>query len=163
MRQHGYDLTLSIAGAAPSWGERRYPARLKELVIELELEEYVTFEGYVEDAAEWYRHIDIFVSNSYWEGQQVALLEAMASGCYCVCHHWPGAEEIVPDSSLYTTASQMMRCLGEHCDLPEGEKRLRREHMREIAVQRFDLERVKKEIRDIVEQVDHTQSRINQL
>ncbi|HMN29574.1 MAG TPA: glycosyltransferase family 4 protein, partial [Caldilineaceae bacterium] len=88
-------LHLHIAGGADPAFEDYYRA-LHHLVNELKLQEKVTFYGNVAEPWLWYPKIDIFISNSYSEGLQVAPMEAMASGCYCLSHRWEGAEELLP-------------------------------------------------------------------
>jgi glycosyltransferase involved in cell wall biosynthesis len=113
----------------------------------------ITFYGHVSDPQSWYKNIDIFVSNSYSEGLQVAPMEAMASGCYCLSHRWEGADELVPEASLYYTNQELQDKLLHYCDLNESEKQKARAHMREIACDRFDLEQTKAQIRKTIAEV----------
>ena len=84
-----------------------YFEALHYLVMKLGIQDKVIFHGYLPDPVEWYSKIDIFISNSYSEGLQVALMEAMASGCYCLSHRWKGADELLPDPYLFFTGKQM--------------------------------------------------------
>ena len=153
LRQQGYNATLSIAGEAQSSGDMRYQAAIRRLVKELELNDVVIFDGYVSDAPGWLQNIDIFISNSFWEGQQVALLEAMASECYCLSHIWAGAEEMLPPENLFITENDLQEKIIVYSKLPETEKENRRAQLRSIAVEKFDIERTKAGIRHVVEQV----------
>src|SRR5438094_934188 len=76
------------------------------LVKRLGLQDRVQFDGYIKDPASWFSKLDIFVSNSYSEGLQVAPMEASASGCYCVAHHWDGAEDYLSSDSLFLSEQE---------------------------------------------------------
>ena len=85
LRQQGVPARLHIAGGrvhGPDLDE--YYVAIRQLVDRLNLQESVIFYDHIANTADWLRGIDIFISNSYWEGHQVALVEAMASGCYCL-------------------------------------------------------------------------------
>lgn len=151
----GNDLHLHIAGGPQAeYGD--YFRALQHIVQELDLQGKVTFYGRVTDPWNWYHGIDIFVSNSYSEGLQVAPMEAMASGCYCLAHRWDGAEELLPEENLFYTDRQLQEKILAYCDSPEWEKQRRREEMRAIACETFDIEQTKQRIRQIVEEVAHT-------
>jgi glycosyltransferase involved in cell wall biosynthesis len=101
------DLRLHIAGDEhPAYGD--YYASMLHLVKRLGLEDRVLFDGFQERPWEWYRKIDLFISNSYSEGLQVAPMEAMAAGCYVLSHRWHGAEELLPEDCLYFTDGELM-------------------------------------------------------
>lgn len=150
LRCLGHPVHLHVGGGIPS-GDERYAAAVHGLVRRLGLGESVTFHGPVTDTPAWLRGIDIFVSNSYWEGQQVALLEAMASGCYCLSHGWPGADEVLPGSNLYTTEAELIGKIVEYGGLSEIEQQRRLHEMRALACDRFDIEHTKKRIREELE------------
>jgi len=153
LRQKGYNATLAIAGDAQSARDLRYKAAIHRLVKKLNLSSAVSFDGYVSDAPGWLQTIDIFISNSFWEGQQVALLEAMASGCYCLSHFWAGAEEMLPPENLYITETDLQEKIIAYAKLPEAGKEAQRAQLRRLAVEKFDIERAKIEIRQVIEQV----------
>jgi glycosyltransferase involved in cell wall biosynthesis len=112
-RKRVYDLILTFAalldripwlhlhvGGDPHVAYGDYHEALLHLVDRLNLQSRVTFHGPVTRPWEWYPRIDIFVSHSYSEGLQVAPMEAMAAGCYTLCHRWDGAEELLPPEYL---------------------------------------------------------------
>jgi glycosyltransferase involved in cell wall biosynthesis len=112
---------LHIAGPEHDF-YREYTRALKSLVERLKLEDRVTFYGRLEDPEVWYRKLDIFVSNSYSEGLQVALLEAMASGIISLSHFWEGAEEILPADHLFFTEAELVHRLGTCLEMPAEER-----------------------------------------
>lgn len=154
LRDQGYEPTLHIAGG-PARGnyEDRYYLAVRGLVKKLDLEEAVQFYGNVDEPAAWLQKIDIFISNSFWEGLQTALIEAMASGCYCLSHFWDGAEEVLPPENIYITDSELMRKLIFYAQLSDDERAHLKTQMVEIARQKFDIEDKKGRLREIIESV----------
>jgi glycosyltransferase involved in cell wall biosynthesis len=152
LRCAGYDLTLHVGGREGKGAEnRRYVESLKRLVARLGFSDRVVFHGWVEDTAAWLSDIDIFVSNSYWEGLQNALVEAMAAGCYCLSHAWGGAEEVLPERFIYVTPAELHRKLTAFCDLPESAKWAHRSELRELVRNRFDMESMLSRTRSTIE------------
>lgn len=71
-----------------------------ELVIladELNIRDRVSFLGARSDICEFLTAIDVFVMPSLWEGQPIALLEALASGKPCIASDVDGIPEIITD------------------------------------------------------------------
>jgi glycosyltransferase involved in cell wall biosynthesis len=138
-------LVLSIAGGQhPSFLD--YFDALQTLVARLHLSDRVEFVGQPADVSAWYRTIDVFISNSYSEGLQVALLEAMASGCYCLSHAWPGAEEVLPRSQVYCTDREFQGKLLTYYAAPSHVRYEKQERMRQRACGVFDIARVQQQI-----------------
>lgn len=149
------DLHLHIGGGeAPGFGE--YYEAIHQLVHKLQLEDRVTFYDHVEEPEAWYRNVDIFISNSYSEGLQVSPLEAIASGCYCLSHHWDGADELLPVDDLYFTDSELQNRILDYCQLKEEERLRRRTRQREIVCQHFDVGQTKVQVRELIESVAAT-------
>lgn len=71
----------------------------KALVAKLELQEYVSFRGYVprEKIAACYREAEVFVLPSHGEGMSVSTLEAMAAGLPLVVTRTGGTDELVEE------------------------------------------------------------------
>lgn len=145
------NLRFHIAGEP--FGDYRYFVAVQRLVEKLGLQDKVIFDGYRKDANVWLKDIDIFISNSYWEGQQVALLEAMASGCYCLAHHWAGADEMLPDHYLYITEKELADKVIEYTKMPEREKLHHQTVLRNWALEKFDIEKTKLEIRHLIKEL----------
>jgi len=156
LRRQGHPFTLHVAGHLGDDRAPRYPLALRSLVEKLELSDAVRFYGQVPDPSQFYADIDVFLSNSYWEGQQNALLEAMASGCYCLSHCWAGAEEVLPAENIFTTDADLRAKLLAYAALPEPEKQAAQAQMRAIAEERFDERRMVREILDLVESVSRS-------
>jgi glycosyltransferase involved in cell wall biosynthesis len=83
-----------VAGIDHSAG-KKYQARLEELLDELQLRERVRLVGWVEDLAQLYCALDVFVSASHTESFGLVLAEAMASGTAVVATETPGACELI--------------------------------------------------------------------
>ncbi len=151
LNQTGNRLQLRLGGVPDTGADaERYMLAMQRLVRQLGLEPQVCFVGKVTDAPEFLNSIDIFISNSYWEGQQVALLEAMASGCYCLSHHWDGADEILPPENLFMTDRELQEKIMRYCALPPSAKLQAHQTMRALACAKFDGERMKAQLADIV-------------
>jgi glycosyltransferase involved in cell wall biosynthesis len=129
-----------------------YYVACRRLVRNLGLEGSVRFYERVTEPEAWLRNLDIFISNSYWEGQQVALLEALASGCYCLSHCWSGAEEILPAENLYGVDDELLRLICAFAALSPAEKDERRRAMRRIACSKFDFRSQRSAIHQLLEQ-----------
>jgi glycosyltransferase involved in cell wall biosynthesis len=76
-------------------GELRY--KLIELAEELQINDRVIFLGARTDIYEFLSAIDVFVMPSLWEGQPIALLEALASGKPCIASAVDGIPELIAD------------------------------------------------------------------
>jgi glycosyltransferase involved in cell wall biosynthesis len=152
--QQSDDFHLHIGGDDhPSHED--YSESLHALVGDLAMEDKVTFYGHVEEPSNWYPKIDIFISNSYSEGLQVAPMEAMASGCYPLVHRWRGADELVPEEYLYFTNQDLISKILKYRDMPEDEKKLARQQIRAIACEKFDIKQTKAKIQAVIEKAGH--------
>ena len=165
-RKRVYDLVLSFyelaqkidglhlfIGGDPRPAYLDYYVALQSLVRRLNLQDKVTFDGLVTDTAPWYHKIDIFISNSYSEGLQVSPMEAIASGCFCLSHHWDGAEELLPPENIYFTSSELQEKIIQYHSLPDAEKSRASASLREMVTQRFDVDKTKIEILQLLDEV----------
>jgi glycosyltransferase involved in cell wall biosynthesis len=143
-------LHLHIGGGKVA-GLDEYTTALERLVARLGIQSKVTFYGHVERPEQWFKGIDVLISNSYSEGLQVSPLEAMASGCYCLSHRWEGAEEIFPEEALYFTDSELRRKVLAYCALPEAERSGLRHAARARVEAHCDVDKTKVQIRGLVE------------
>lgn len=148
LRDRGYAPHLHIAGAPE--GDFRYAEASHRLVKKLKLDDSVHFYGHVSNTASWLKNIDVFVSNSYWEGHQVALIEAMATGCHCLSHFWDGVEETLPAENLFITEGELQQKIIEYAELSEVERGRRQTMMQTLAQEKFDIDRTKAEIRQAI-------------
>ena len=150
LAQANPDLHLHIGGGVHHQ-YLDYYAALQDLVKNLDLVKRVTFYGAVKDTAGWYKNVDIFISNSYSEGLQVAPMEAMASGCYCLSHHWNGSDELLPEPQLFYTDRQLEQKILDYCALSDDAKNLERKHMRSIVIEKFNINHNRDQVRAVIE------------
>ena len=68
---------------------------LEQIVIKLEIHEYVTFTGEIPDAASWLKAADIFAFTSLDEGMPNVIMEAAAAGLPIVTWRLPFYEELL--------------------------------------------------------------------
>jgi glycosyltransferase involved in cell wall biosynthesis len=78
-------------------GDGELRDELVSLADELQISDRVLFLGVRSDVREFLSAIDIFVMPSLWEGQPIALLEALAIGKPCIASAVDGIPEIIID------------------------------------------------------------------
>lgn len=84
------DYSFSIAGKGP------YEEEIKRLIEEYNLSDKVTCLGERDDVAKLMSDADIFLHAPEWEeGFGITVVEAMASGCICLCFKAGGIGEII--------------------------------------------------------------------
>jgi glycosyltransferase involved in cell wall biosynthesis len=147
-RQPGFRLHI---GGGEHVMFRDYYRALHTLVRDLGLQERVIFYGPVQDPPAWYRQLDIFISNSYSEGLQVSPMEAIASGRYCLSHRWEGADELLPADSLYWTENELVDAILGYAGLSEAGRQEQITRQRARVKECFDIERIKVQVREVVE------------
>lgn len=150
LAQERDDLHLHIGGGKADNFEEYYLALLN-LIDKLGLHQRVTLHGAISQPETWYPQIDIFVSNGYSEGLQVAPMEAMASGCYTLSHFWDGAEELLPQAQLYYGNCELQQRILTYAASSDGQRARLQAAMRQIVVDNFDVDRTKVQIRQLIE------------
>ncbi|MER2511530.1 MAG: glycosyltransferase family 4 protein [Nitrosomonas ureae] len=151
LRQDGYPFVLDVVGGAGKEDALRYFWAMQSMIDKLGLQDAVTLRGYQQNINRWHDNIDIFISNSYWEGQQVALLEAMASGCFCLSHFWGGAEEVLPAENIFMTSRDLRSKLLNYASLHDNDRISLQQSMRAVAEAQFDERRM---VQEVVEQIE---------
>jgi glycosyltransferase involved in cell wall biosynthesis len=98
-REKGFDVLLeaaaAIAGAIPNLrlvilGEGPLQRELKEQAGRLGLDEQVSFAGFQENPWTYFRHADVFIMPSRYEGLGIAVLETLAVGTAVIATDCPG-------------------------------------------------------------------------
>ncbi len=154
LRDRGYQPHLHIAGGkAPGGHYDSYYIAIQRAIEKLELQAHVTMHGHVTDTERWLSEMDIYLSNSFWEGQSVALIEAMASGCYCMAHFWDGSEDVLPQSNLYSNNHELAERLIAYSELTTTEREVWRVKMRATACDRYDIRETSQQIRQVIDQL----------
>ena len=165
-RKRVYELILAFAelleqrpelhlhiGGGPDVTFMDYYFALQDLVKALNLSDKVTFYGNVKEPWQWYEKVDVFISNAYSEGLQVAPMEAMACGCYSLAHRWFGADELLPERYLYFTDRQLQEKILAYCAMTDAQRQAERAHMRSIICEKFDVHQTKLQVRKVIESV----------
>jgi glycosyltransferase involved in cell wall biosynthesis len=83
-----------VAGIDHSAGSQ-HQRRLEQLIEKLRLMKHVKLVGWLEDLAQLYCGLDVFVSASHTESFGLAIAEAMASGTAVVATETAGARELI--------------------------------------------------------------------
>jgi len=151
LRQDGHPFVLDVVGSTGTEDALRYFWAMQSLIDKLELHDAVTLRGYQQNIDTWHHDIDVFISNSYWEGQQVALLEAMASGCFCLSHFWGGVEEVLPAENIFVTSRDLRSKLLNYASLHDEDRISLQRSMRALAEARFDERRM---VQEVIEQIE---------
>ena len=163
LAESGAAVTLRIGGPEGEGTEgARYYAAVQHLIGRLGCGDRVSLVGPIDDAAAFLKGLDVFVSNSYWEGQQVALLEATAAGCYCLAHAWDGAEEVLPPECLFLTETQLREKISAFLGFNQPEKLERQAAMTAIAAGQFSAADMQDRIRAEIERARTAAPRVAQ-
>ena len=80
-------------------------------------------------------------------------MEAMASSCYCLFHHWAGAEDQLPPENLFYSGLEPQDKILAFDECPVEEKSKLRSRMWEVVDKHNDVNPSKRQIRELVEQV----------
>lgn len=73
---------------------------LRKLAKELNVNLHLL--GFRKDVADLYKAADLFVHPSFREGLPVAVMEAIASGCKCLCSNIRGCKDLVSEDFLFS-------------------------------------------------------------
>ncbi len=129
-----------------------YYDAVHKLVNKLGLEKRIIFYDHVENPSEWYKNIEVFISNSYSEGLQVSPMEAMATGCLVLSHCWDGADELLPGEYIYYSDQELIEKILEIQNLSDNEIQTKASQLRAIVVDRFNVNLTKVDIRRLIEE-----------
>ena len=114
----------------------------------------ISYAGFVNDVREFLIRSSVYVLPSYHEGLPRSVLEAMCTGRPIITTNVPGCREtvvdgvngwLVPKANKEALAEKMRWFLDNCAEISEMGAR-----SREIAVEKFDVKKVNKEILDIV-------------
>jgi glycosyltransferase involved in cell wall biosynthesis len=151
----GFPKTHFIICGVDHSRDNKHRTRLERLLEELGLTNHVTLVGWLEDLAELYCALEVFVSASQTESFGLAIAEAMASGTAVVATATDGARELitagetgllVPIGDVDALASHILRLL------THGDHRARLgEAAQQTAEVKFSLERMIDETERIYE------------
>ena len=127
--------------------------RLEQLISELNLAEHARLVGWLDDSADFYSALDVFVSASHTESFGLAIAEAMAAGAPVLATATDGALEVitegetgflVPVGDVPALASNLLRLLTQ----PAERNRIS-VAAQKTAAERFDVERMIDETEEI--------------
>ena len=100
-----FDYHLYIGGAIQ---EPRFGLYLSHIVKEMELEDVVHFEGFIQDVPKWLDDKNCIVCTSPIESQGLGIMEAMCMGIKPVIHNFVGARNIYDEKYLWTTIPEFI-------------------------------------------------------
>lgn len=105
----GDAVRLVMAGREPRWGTSVFPD-LRQYARELAVDDLIDWIGYVDEADKpaLYRMAGVFVSPSIYEGFNLPVVEAMASGTPVVARNIPVIREVVGDGAFLVEDARRM-------------------------------------------------------
>jgi glycosyltransferase involved in cell wall biosynthesis len=141
-----------IAGIDHSQGNRNLTI-LEHLTEELNLTERVRLVGWLDDLAQFYCGLDVFVSASHTESFGLAIAEAMASGASVVSTETEGAREIIQPGETgllvpVRDVDKLSKAILELLDNKDRRVRLGRAAQQSVATN-FSVERMIDETEEI--------------
>jgi glycosyltransferase involved in cell wall biosynthesis len=78
-------------------------------------------------------------------------MEAIAAGCYCLSHWWDGADELLPEANLFHTDAELIEKLACYAGAAPADRQASQAALRQRVAERFDVDRIKVQIRQVVE------------
>ena len=134
---------LIILGSGPE------EKKLKLFVLENNLQEYVTFKGFVEDTYSYYLSADLYIHSSLYDALPLTIIEALICNTKILstnCEYGPS--EILLDGKLGVLVP-----VNDSNELLKGiYKSLNNEidyKLRQISIKEFDIERISKKYLEI--------------
>jgi L-malate glycosyltransferase len=107
-------------------GEGEQMEELKSLVIKLNLEDVISFEGYVDSINSKLKELDFILFTTHREGFSVAILEAMSAGLpQVITDVGGGKEQIIHGENGYVVKCGEIETMGDYCLKLMNDKSLR--------------------------------------
>ncbi len=128
---------------------------LAEKAKTLGIENNVHFLGYRTDIKELLKSVDIFVMPSFREGLSRSIMEAMAGGLPCVVSKIRGNIDLIDDNGGFTVAPTNIDGFAEAIEklVTDSDLRKKMGEYNISAVQKCDIQNIKKEIHNIYSEV----------
>lgn len=124
----GRDVTWCVAGGGPLLDDLRTQAELRGAPVQLL--------GPRDDVARLLAAADVVVSTAVWEGQPIAVQEALRAGCALVATDAGGTREVVGDAAVLVPvgdAPAIARAVADLLEEPQRLARLRRDALARAA------------------------------
>lgn len=141
VRDRGVDAQLDVAGQPDSNGLYE---QLLALRRELDLEQHVTFHGFVADPSSLLQAADIFVLASSREGFSLATIEAMLAGVPVIATRSGGPEELIRHSDtgilVPTDSPAAIADALQHCTTHWAESRAMAQRARNAASSTYSVD-----------------------
>ncbi|SHK17889.1 glycosyltransferase [Rhodothermus profundi] len=91
--------------------ERRFEVYWNHMIRELDLQDHVIMEGWVEDIETWLDDKNFIISTSVHEGCPYSVLEAASCGIKPVIHYFFGADKIFPREWLFRNIDEFLEAI----------------------------------------------------
>jgi glycosyltransferase involved in cell wall biosynthesis len=135
--------------------DKKFRRELKRLVKVFELEEHFLWLDWVDDTAQLFASLDIFVSASHTESFGLAILEALASGTVVIATETEGAKELVQDREMLVPIKEPVMLADKICELLENAELRKAAGLKfqRLAQENFSLERMIHQTENLYEEV----------
>ena len=161
LRSEGHEATLSIKGPRPetvdfmqSPGRAADMEHYRQVYQQIDsdplLAGRVSFEGWGNDVAIWYRKIDHILSCSDFESFHYALADGVLSGCQPIVWPWDGADRTYRSDWIVADEPAAVERILQWRNLSANERRDRQEANRAFIAGRYGHEKVFGEISRIL-------------
>ena len=128
-------------------GDGELRGEMASLVRQLDLETKVCFTGFRNDIVRIYQDLDLAVLSSYNEGLPLALIEAVAAGCYVVASRVGGVSDLIFDAGAgLTVPPGDAVALADAMALALQEKRCVTPAQRRLAGRRYSTDRMAEDL-----------------
>jgi glycosyltransferase involved in cell wall biosynthesis len=123
--------------------DKSFRRELRRLARVLGIGDRVLWLDWLDDTAQFYAAIDVFVSPSHAESFGLAILEAMIRGTPVVATATEGARELLGSTESLVPPQEPVKLADAICDILTGDDRsIAGEAMRRRAAEKFSLERM---------------------
>lgn len=110
----------------------------------------VTFEPWGNDAAAWYKDVDVILSCSDTESFHYALADGVLSGCYPVIWPWPGADRVYESSWVVNGLDTAVERVMGYITMTDDQRLSEASNKRNLLVSRYGSDRVFKALTKLI-------------
>lgn len=148
------DAYFVIAGKDNTF-DKKFRRELKRLVKVFRMDERFLWLDWVDDTAQLFAALDIFVSASHSESFGLAILEAMSCGTAVVATGTEGAKELLRAKELLVKMKEPVELAARICRLLENieERNMLAKYCQKLARENYSLERMIGETEELYKEV----------
>lgn len=153
----GFDANLKIKGPRPEEMPFMHaPSRVEELEFYYDvyaqidevpgLSDRITFEGWGNDVALWYRDVDFILSPSDFESFHYAVADGVLSGCWPIIWPWDEAKEIYDEGWIVKDDIEAINCVKDVTAMSLKSKKAVINERRDFIISRYGHQKIFSEL-----------------